>query len=92
MNKYRVLLDMMKDKILFMLDRYNHNDNETSTAKNLAILSNPKSKPSILQTILKKESPPQPTYNDDLNSIIDLDISSELINKKRLILIPRNVK
>ena len=48
MNKYRVLLDIMKDKILFILDRCNYNDNETSIAENLAILLNSKSKPSTL--------------------------------------------
>ena len=39
---------MMKDKILFILNRYNYNDNEILIAKDLAILSNSKSKPSIL--------------------------------------------
>ena len=47
-NKYRVLLDIMKDKILFVLDRYNYNSNKTSIAKDLAILLNSKSKLSIL--------------------------------------------
>ena len=48
MNKYGVLLDIMKDKILFMPDRYNYNNNEISIAKDLAILPNSKSKPSTL--------------------------------------------
>ena len=48
MNKYRVLLNIIKDKIFFVLDRYNYNDNKISIVENLAILLNSKPKPSIL--------------------------------------------
>ena len=92
MNKYRVLLDIMKDKILFISDRYNYNDNKISIAEDLAILSNPKPKPLTSQAILKKKPSPQPTYNDDSNSTIDSNISSESTNKKRLTSTPRDIR
>ena len=48
MNKYGVLLDMMKDKILFVLDRCNHDGNEILIAEDLAILPDLKPKPPTL--------------------------------------------
>ena len=39
MNKYEVILDMKKDKILFVFKRYKHNDNKVSTTENLSFLS-----------------------------------------------------
>ena len=38
MNKYEIVLDILKDKMLFMLKRYKHNDNKTLTFKNLSFL------------------------------------------------------
>ena len=40
MNKYRVLLDIMRDKILFLLERCEYNDNIILLAKDLVFLSN----------------------------------------------------
>ena len=39
MNKHDVLLDMLKDKILFVSERCNHDDDVTSFPKNLIFLS-----------------------------------------------------
>ena len=39
MNKYEMILNMRKDKILFVFKRYKYNDNKISTIKNLSFLS-----------------------------------------------------
>ena len=39
MNKYEVILDIRKDKILFISKRYKYNDNKVSTSENLSFLS-----------------------------------------------------
>ena len=44
MNKYEVLLDILRDKILFLLERYKHNSNIVFLAKNLFFLANTISK------------------------------------------------
>ena len=38
MNKYEIILDMLKDKMLFIFKRYKYNDNKISTSKNLSFL------------------------------------------------------
>ena len=38
MNKYEVIFDMLKDKMLFMFKRYKYDDNKTSAFKNLSFL------------------------------------------------------
>ena len=39
MNKHEVILDMRKDKILFVFERCEHDDNKVSSSKNLSFLS-----------------------------------------------------
>ena len=39
MNKYEIILDIRKDKILFISKRCEHNDNKVSTSENLSFLS-----------------------------------------------------
>ena len=39
MNKYEIILNMRKDKILFVSKRYKHNDNKVLTSENLSFLS-----------------------------------------------------
>ena len=39
MNKYEVVFDILKDKMLFIFKRYKYNDNKTLTFKNLSFLS-----------------------------------------------------
>ena len=40
MNKHKVVLDMFKDKILFLFKRYDYNNNKISTSKDFSFLSN----------------------------------------------------
>ena len=40
MNKYEVVLDMLKDKILFLSERCDYDDNKILTSKDLSFLSN----------------------------------------------------
>ena len=35
MNKYKIILDMLKNKILFIFKRYKYNDNKTLTFENV---------------------------------------------------------
>ena len=39
MNKYKVVFDMLKNKMLFIFERYEYDDNKTSTLENLSFLS-----------------------------------------------------
>ena len=39
MNKHEVILDMRKDKILFVFERYKHDDNKILLSENLSFLS-----------------------------------------------------
>ena len=39
MNKYEVIFDMRKDKILFIFKRYKHNNNKVLISENLSFLS-----------------------------------------------------
>ena len=38
MNKYKIVLDMLKNKILFIFKRYKYNNNKISTFENLSFL------------------------------------------------------
>ena len=38
MNKYKIILDMLKDKTLFIFKRYKYDDNKTLTFENLSFL------------------------------------------------------
>ena len=40
MNKYKVILDMFKNKILFFSERYDHNNNKILILKDFLFLSN----------------------------------------------------
>ena len=39
MNKYEVILNIRKDKMLFVSERYKYNDNKVSASENLSFLS-----------------------------------------------------
>ena len=39
MNKYEVIFDIFKNKILFLFKRYDHNNNKILTSKDLSFLS-----------------------------------------------------
>ena len=38
MNKYKIILDILKNKILFIFKRYKYNNNKILTFKNLSFL------------------------------------------------------
>lgn len=40
MNKYEVVLDILRDKILFVPSRYNYDENKSSNIKDIIFLSN----------------------------------------------------
>ena len=78
MNKYEVVLDMLKNKMLFIFKRYKYNDNKVLAFENLSFLSK---KLSIIITqpfksIIKNES--------NENSF-DINHFKDISNKKRSI-------
>ena len=77
MNKYEVVLDMFKNKILFLFKRYNHNDNKISTSKDLSFLSNASS---IIITRFSKFI----VKNNSNENNFDMNYSKNVFNKKRL--------
>ena len=85
MNKHKIVLDMLKNKILFIFERYEHNDNKTSTFKNLSFLL--KTSPIIIirsfKSIIKNES--------NKNNF-DTHHFKNILNKKRSILIFKALK
>ena len=78
MNKYKVILDMFRDKILFLFERYDHDDNKILTLKDLSFLSNVSSVviTRFFKLIVENDSN---EYNFDMNHF------KNVFNKKRLI-------
>ena len=68
MNKYEVVLDMRKNKILFISKRYKYNDNKVSTPENLSFLSIISS---IIITLFKPITENSNEENFDINSSKD---------------------
>ena len=68
MNKHEVLLDMLKDKILFVPGRCSHDGSKASSPEDLAFLSSHTSTQHavIPRTVLKR--PPSPTVEDPSDS------------------------
>ena len=82
---------MLKDKILFLFKRYNHNNSKILTSKNLSFLS------TILFIIITRSFKPiikndLNENNFDMNHSKDVSNKKKLINKKRLISILRVFK
>ena len=79
MNKHKIVFDILKNKILFIFKRCEHNDNKILIFKNLSFLSKTSSviitRP--LKSIVKNESNKN---NSDINHFKDV------LNKKRSIL------
>ena len=65
MNKHGILLDIMKDEILFIPSRYKHDGNHSSTNEDLIFIS-PSPTPS-----LPLRRTPRPTVEDDNDSEVD---------------------
>ena len=76
MNKYEVVLDMFRDKILFFSERYDHNNSKILTSKDLSFLSNA----SFIVIIRPFKSIVENDSNED-NS--DINHSKNAFNKKR---------
>ena len=80
MNKYEVILDMFKDKILFLFKRCDHDNNKILTSKDLSFLSNA----SFIIIIRSFKS----IVENDLNeNNFDMNHSKDVFNKKKSTLI-----
>ena len=80
-NKYKVLLNMLKNKILFVLDRCEHDKNQTSSSKDLSFLSTLSSLISPSPTLKR---PSTPTCEDEGYEIaFELLFFSEQPSKSR---------
>ena len=76
MNKYKVVFDILKDKMLFVFKRCEYNNNKISTSKNLSFLSITSSAVTRpFKPIIKNESNEN---NFNMNS------SKDISNKKRI--------
>ena len=71
MNKYKVLLNIIKNKILFILRRYKYNYNTTSSYSDLLFIFNTTCTPT-LRTILKRSliSIVENETTKDINSLL----------------------
>ena len=77
MNKYEVVFDMFKNKILFLFKRYDHDDNKISTLKDLSFLS-------ITSFIIITRSFKLIIKNDSNENSFDINYSKNVSNKKEL--------
>ena len=78
MNKHEIVLDMLKNKVLFMLERYKHNNNKTLAFKNLSFLS----KTSFIIIIW----PFKPIIENESNeNNFDINYFKDISNRKRSI-------
>ena len=83
MNKYEVVLDMLKNKILFLFKRCDYNNNKILTSKNLSFLSN------VSFVIITRffKFIVENDFNED-----SFDMLKNVFNKKRSTLILRALK
>ena len=85
MNKHKVVLDMLKDKMLFMFKRYKHNDNKTSTPENLSFLLK-----TLSIIIIRPFKPIVENESNENNS--DINHFKDISNKKRSTSTPKTLK
>ena len=78
MNKHKVVFDILKNKILFMLKRYEHNDNKILTFKNLSFLLK-----TLFVIIIR--SLKFIIENESNENNFDIDHFKNILNKKRSI-------
>ena len=76
MNKYEIVFDMFRNKILFLFKRYDHDNNKILTSKDLLFLSNASS---IVITRPFKFT----VKNDSNENNFDINYSKDVFNKKR---------
>ena len=79
MNKYEVVLDMFKNKILFFSERCNHDNNKILTSKDLSFLS-------IILFIIITRLFKLIVENDSNENNFDINHSKDVSNKRRSIL------
>ena len=84
MNKHKVVLDIFKNKVLFLSKRCDHNNNKILIIKDLSFLSIP---PIIIIRPFKLI-----IENDSNENNFDMNHSKDVSNKKRLISILRALK
>ena len=84
MNKYEVVLNMFKDKMLFIFKRCEHNDNKVSTSKNLLFLS-------ITSFDITRPFKFTVKNKSDENNF-DINPSKDTSNRKKTILILKTLK
>ena len=75
MNKHEVVFDMFKDKILFLFERYNYDDNKISASKDLSFLS-------ITSFVVITRSLKLIIENDSNENNFDMNHSKDVSNKK----------
>ena len=76
MNKYEVILDMFKNKILFLFKRCDHDDNKILTLKDFSFLS-------IASFIVIIRSFKFTVENDSNENNFDINHLKNVFNKKR---------
>ena len=77
MNKYKIVFDMFKDKILFLFERCDHNNNKILTIKDLSFLFTS----FVIITRFFKFI----VENDSNENNFDINYSKDVSNKKRSI-------
>ena len=77
MNKYEVVLDIFKNKILFFFERCDHNNNKILTLKDFLFLSNASS-------VIITRSFKFIIENDSNENSFDMNHSKNVFNRKRL--------
>ena len=85
MNKYEIVFDMLKDKMLFVFKRYKYNDNKILTLKNLSFLLK------ILFIIIIR-SFKFIVENKSNENNFDMNYFKDISNRKRSILTFRTLK
>ena len=85
MNKYKVIFDMLKNKILFLFKRYNHNNNKILTSKDLSFLPN--------ASFIVITRPFKPIVENDSNeNNSDINHFKDVFNRKRSTLTLKTLK
>ena len=77
MNKYEVVFDMFKNKILFFFERCDYDDNKVSVTKDFSFL--------FTSFVVIIRSFKSIVENDSNENSFDMNYSKEVSNKKRLI-------
>ena len=85
MNKYEIVLDMFKNKILFLFKRCDYNNNKISTLKDLSFL------PTTLFIVIIR-SFKLIVENDSNENNFDMNYFKNVFNKKRSISIFKTFK